>query len=117
MHRTLSFYTILSLLIAIVICTDRHKIGLLDEDQEDLEFEQKAGLIRDIPIRTNALPNQPHLHHEGHAIKRYKCLACEPPNCLESKLGTHYCQNAVQCWKSRVRDGKKNYLNALLNEV
>lgn len=39
---------------------------------------------------------------------RYKCYSCEPPDCLEEQEPTintsHMCQNAVHCWKSRVRD-------------
>lgn len=33
-------------------------------------------------------------------LKRYSCYSCEPPDC--SKTTT--CQNALQCWKSRVRE-------------
>lgn len=65
---------------------------LMEETEEDLGFEQyrrATGLLR------NAIP------HDG---KRYKCYSCEPPACHESATGTHVCQNALQCWKSRVRD-------------
>ncbi|XP_057657135.1 activin receptor type-1 [Diorhabda carinulata] len=33
-------------------------------------------------------------------VKRYKCHSCEPPDCSKPTI----CQNAVQCWKSRVRE-------------
>lgn len=40
------------------------------------------------------------------APARYKCYSCEPPDCLHEPVSSsHMCQNAVQCWKSRVRDG------------
>ncbi|XP_049788940.1 activin receptor type-1 [Schistocerca nitens] len=32
--------------------------------------------------------------------KRFKCLSCEPPDCS----GLTECHDALQCWKSRVRD-------------
>lgn len=72
---------------------------ILDDTEEDLaSFERKAGLMmREVPIR-NVIP------HEG--IKRFKCHACEPPTCEDTATGTQICLNAVQCWKSRVREGK-----------
>nr|CAI5864549.1 unnamed protein product [Callosobruchus analis] len=33
-------------------------------------------------------------------LKRYKCHSCEPPDCLRLSV----CSNAIQCWKSRVRE-------------
>lgn len=72
---------------------------LLDETEEELEnVELKAGqMLRDIPIR-NTIPFA--------GDKRFRCYSCEPPNCEESATGTQVCQNAVKCWKSRVRDSK-----------
>lgn len=32
--------------------------------------------------------------------KRYSCLSCEPPSCSRPTV----CHDAVQCWKSRVRE-------------
>ncbi|KAG5869009.1 hypothetical protein JTB14_019947 [Gonioctena quinquepunctata] len=32
--------------------------------------------------------------------KRYKCHSCEPPDCSNPTV----CHNAIQCWKSRVRE-------------
>ncbi|XP_060530450.1 activin receptor type-1 [Cylas formicarius] len=37
--------------------------------------------------------------HSGQATG-FKCYFCEPPNCLHETI----CKNAVQCWKSRVRE-------------
>lgn len=89
---------------------ESHKSSLLDEDTDELDFEGKIALVRDVPINSRLNELVPHLHHhqqhhEGH-MRRYKCLSCEPPDCAETALGTHVCQNAVQCWKSIVRDGK-----------
>lgn len=89
---------------------ESHKASLLDEDTDELDFEGKIALVRDVPINSRLNELVPHLHHhqqhhEGH-MRRYKCLSCEPPDCAETALGTHVCQNAVQCWKSIVRDGK-----------
>lgn len=93
------------------IPAESHKSSLLDEDTDELDFEGKVALVRDVPMNSR-LNNElvPHLHHhqqhhEGHS-RRYKCLSCEPPDCADSALGTHVCQNAVQCWKSIVRDGE-----------
>lgn len=32
--------------------------------------------------------------------KRYSCHSCEPPSCSRPTI----CHDAVQCWKSRVRE-------------
>ncbi|KAI9557308.1 putative TGF-beta receptor type I saxophone protein [Daphnia sinensis] len=40
----------------------------------------------------------PNLNLNNHA--KYQCHSCEQPDCLEETI----CNNAYQCWKSRVRD-------------
>lgn len=38
-------------------------------------------------------------------VKRYDCHSCEPPNCSRPTI----CHDAVQCWKSRVRQSTGMY--------
>uniref|UniRef100_A0A1B0CNL7 receptor protein serine/threonine kinase n=1 Tax=Lutzomyia longipalpis TaxID=7200 RepID=A0A1B0CNL7_LUTLO len=65
---------------------------LLDENEENMDLE--AHHARDLPIQ-NSIQSHP----------RYKCYSCEPPDCSNNiTTHTHLCQNAIQCWKSRVRD-------------
>lgn len=72
---------------------------LLDDSEDNLEsIELKSGLMmREVPFR-NMIPAE--------GTKRFKCHACEPPNCEETATGRHICLNAVQCWKARVREGE-----------
>lgn len=72
---------------------------LLDETEDNLEsIELKSGLMmREAPLG-NLIPKA--------GGKVFKCLACEPPNCEETATGRLICLNAVQCWKSRVRQGE-----------
>ncbi|XP_063707130.1 activin receptor type-1 isoform X2 [Culicoides brevitarsis] len=104
--RTIKITSTGLLLLALLVNADSHNSRLLDEDAQDLDYEGKLALVRDIPL----VPNRhndlvPHLqHHLQKHPQRYKCLSCEPPDCANSALGTHFCQNAVQCWKSIVRD-------------
>lgn len=112
MYRIFSIKTKIILLLFTIITIfpqikcEGHKSSLLDEDTDELDFEGKVALVRDVPIRMNDLvPHLHHVSHEGHS-RRYKCLSCEPPDCADSALGTHTCQNAVACWKSIVRDGE-----------
>lgn len=76
---------------------------LLDDTEDNLEsIELKSGLMmREVPFR-NMIPTE--------GTKRFKCLACEPPNCEETATGNHICQNAVQCWKARVREGENRVM-------
>lgn len=99
--------TVLALLvlIATLVTSARGQIDgqLLDETEEDTNsYELKAGLrVRDVPLRNS-------VSYDG--SKRFKCYSCEPPNCAESAVGTQVCQNAVQCWKSRVREGERSFV-------
>lgn len=109
---TFTVVVLLTIIVFTQIRAESHKSSLLDEDTDDLDFEGKIALVRDVPMNSRLNELVPHLHHhhqqqhhEGH-LRRYKCLSCEPPDCADSALGTHVCQNAVQCWKSIVRDGK-----------
>lgn len=36
-------------------------------------------------------------------VPRYNCFSCESPNCQNSTEEANFCENAIQCWKSRVR--------------
>lgn len=53
------------------------------EPPPDLFKKQSTGL--------NSLPS---------SGERYKCHSCEPPSCSSQTI----CHDAVQCWKSRVRE-------------
>ena len=92
---------VLWLVITTVVASAKGQLDgrLLDENEEnESSFEAKAGLkMREVPLR-NLIPMD--------GLKRLKCHACEPPNCEESVTGRHTCQQAVQCWKSRVREGE-----------
>lgn len=89
------------IVIATVVATPYGQLDgrLLDEnDENESSFETKAGLkMREVPLR-NMIPMESH--------KRFKCHACEPPNCEDTATGMHMCKEAVQCWKSRVREGE-----------
>lgn len=63
---------------------------LLDETEETLDLEAYHP-NRDLPIQNSIVSHQ-----------RYKCYSCEPPDC--DVIHSHLCQNAIQCWKSRIRD-------------
>lgn len=43
------------------------------------------------------------LNTEETVIQRYNCFSCESPNCQNSTDEANFCENAIQCWKSRVR--------------
>lgn len=46
---------------------------------------------------------------------RYKCYSCDPPHCTYESI----CDNAIQCWKSRVREssGKFMFLSINASEI
>ncbi|XP_052862499.1 activin receptor type-1 isoform X1 [Anopheles cruzii] len=82
---------------------------LLDEtDDTDMEVESSHA-NRNLPIQ-NAILAHPRRHAKSkrRMRRRYKCYSCEPPDCVDTKIHEHYCQNAVQCWKSRTRDPEGN---------
>lgn len=58
-----------------------------------------------------------HLMHQFD-FSRYKCYSCEPPDCADTTIHAHHCQNAIQCWKSRTRDqnGNENLQRGCTNE-
>lgn len=43
------------------------------------------------------------MNTEETVIQRYNCFSCESPNCQNSTDEANFCENAIQCWKSRVR--------------
>lgn len=65
---------------------------LLDETEETMDLETYHP-NRDLPIQNSIVSHQ-----------RYKCYSCEPPDCAVTTVHAHLCQNAIQCWKSRIRD-------------
>lgn len=79
-----------------------HKPNLRDEsdDDDELNNEHDPGE----PPPSDLLTRQ-NLNGIQTTLKRYKCHSCEPPDC--STLTT--CTNAVQCWKSRVRESTGMY--------
>ncbi|XP_055701112.1 activin receptor type-1 isoform X2 [Phlebotomus papatasi] len=77
---------------------------LLDENEENMDLETHH--TRDLPIQ-NSIQSHPRRHRKSkrRMKRRYKCYSCEPPDCSNNiTTHTHLCQNAIQCWKSRVRD-------------
>lgn len=69
--------------------------------KEDLEDDDE--LVNNYDVGEpppDLLDHQNNFNNIQRVEKRYKCHSCEPPNC--SKLTT--CYDALQCWKSRVRE-------------
>ncbi|XP_013114021.1 activin receptor type-1 isoform X2 [Stomoxys calcitrans] len=68
---------------------------LLDENQETImDPELQPTNSKEFPVAVqNSLPTHP----------RFKCLSCEPP-CHNATQDAHKCLNAIQCYKSRIRD-------------
>ncbi|KAF5294422.1 hypothetical protein FQA39_LY13407 [Lamprigera yunnana] len=66
-----------------------------DEPNNDLHVGEPPPLI--IPKR---LDNHNFIGVQTFGKQRYKCHSCDPPNCTNPTV----CVDAIQCWKSRVRD-------------
>ncbi|XP_037035584.1 activin receptor type-1 isoform X2 [Bradysia coprophila] len=83
---------------------------LLDENEENMDLDSShdhPSIGRDLNLAQNSIhQSHPRRHSKSNRRikKRYKCHSCEPPDCRNSVSGMHMCQNAIQCWKSRVRD-------------
>lgn len=88
---------LLIILLVNIAAEVLHKPNLRDEsdDDDELNNEHDPGE----PPPSDLLTRQ-NLNGIQTTLKRYKCHSCEPPDC--STLTT--CTNAVQCWKSRVRE-------------
>lgn len=55
--------------------------------------------------------NQTNASAQGYVKQpRYKCYSCDPPHCTYQSV----CYDAVQCWKSRVRESSGVYLLFLI---
>ncbi|XP_065368251.1 activin receptor type-1 isoform X2 [Calliphora vicina] len=68
---------------------------LLDENQENMDLEVPISNSKEIsvvPVQ-NSIQTHP----------RFKCYSCEAP-CRDPSQHAHMCQNAIQCYKSRIRD-------------
>ncbi|XP_058126247.1 activin receptor type-1 isoform X1 [Anopheles coustani] len=98
---------LLAIILTLHICEGNLDGKLLDEmDDTDMEVESSLG-NRQAPVQ-NTITNHP----------RYKCYSCEPPDCADTTIHAHHCQNAIQCWKSRTRDqnGNENLQRGCTNE-
>ncbi|XP_058459395.1 activin receptor type-1 isoform X2 [Malaya genurostris] len=84
-------FSFILLLVFNYVQADMHG-KLLDETEETMDLEAYHP-NRDLPIQNSIVSHQ-----------RYKCYSCEPPDCLDTTAHAHLCQNAIQCWKSRIRD-------------
>ncbi|XP_054274083.1 activin receptor type-1 [Macrosteles quadrilineatus] len=71
----------------------------LIENEADSPEENLQDDTGDIDLR-NKLHDQMIKAYSKIPVKKYKCYSCEPPDCREGPP----CYNALQCWKSRVRD-------------
>jgi len=85
-----------------------------DESSEDLRFSSSLldhlphfslnGLEEDeedtLPLSGNDLSFFGHSPKVDNGQPQYQCHSCEQPDCSEESI----CNNAYQCWKSRVRD-------------
>ncbi|XP_037909941.1 activin receptor type-1 isoform X1 [Hermetia illucens] len=78
---------------------------LLDENQENLDISSSNMNPRELPVQ-NSIQVHPRRHSKSkrRMKRRYKCYSCEPPDCRNTTISATLCQNAIQCWKSRVRD-------------
>ncbi|KAF7284403.1 type I BMP receptor saxophone [Rhynchophorus ferrugineus] len=65
------------------------------EEDEDLYNDYNPGE----PPPSDLLNKQNNLNSIHHVEKSFKCYSCDPPDCSRETI----CYNAVQCWKSRVR--------------
>ncbi|XP_052892419.1 activin receptor type-1 isoform X1 [Anopheles moucheti] len=94
--------------VILTICRGDPEDGKLLDDMDDNDMESTLG-NHNLPIQNTVL-----VHHRRHSKsnkrmkRRYKCYSCEPPDCADTAIHAHYCQNAIQCWKSRTRDPEGN---------
>ncbi|XP_075169450.1 type I BMP receptor saxophone isoform X2 [Haematobia irritans] len=69
--------------------------SLLDENQENMMDTEHNTNSKEFPVpAVNSIQTQ---------HPRFKCLSCEPP-CHDPTQHAHKCQNAIQCYKSRIRE-------------
>lgn len=66
---------------------------LLDENQENMALEHTNSKEFPVVPVQNSIQTHP----------RFKCYSCEAP-CRNASQHAHMCQNAIQCYKSRIRD-------------
>lgn len=94
------------LLFTIIINTtigELQKPLLKDENDDYDNNEYDPGEPSPGPSDLLSHQNNPNLIKEGgfnNKTKRYDCYSCDPPDCDHMTV----CHNAVQCWKSRVRE-------------
>lgn len=65
------------------------------EEDEDIYNDYNPGE----PHPSDFLNKQNNLNSIHHVGKSFKCHSCDAPDCSQETI----CHNAVQCWKSRVR--------------
>ncbi|XP_058459394.1 activin receptor type-1 isoform X1 [Malaya genurostris] len=96
-------FSFILLLVFNYVQADMHG-KLLDETEETMDLEAYHP-NRDLPIQNSIVSHQRrHSKSKRRMKRRYKCYSCEPPDCLDTTAHAHLCQNAIQCWKSRIRD-------------
>ncbi|XP_058983771.1 activin receptor type-1 isoform X5 [Musca domestica] len=83
---------------------------LLDEHQENMDRETEVQHTNSkefpiVPAQNSIQPPHPRRHSKAkrRMKRRFKCLSCDAP-CHNATQHSHMCLNAMQCYKSRIRD-------------
>ncbi|XP_066158125.1 activin receptor type-1 isoform X2 [Euwallacea fornicatus] len=91
--RLLGYLFIFSV-IFIVTYANQQKPSLKESTESEEDYQETADASSDDLLYYK----QNDLYH--HPPKHYQCHSCDPPHCINPAT----CYNAVQCWKSRVRE-------------
>ncbi|KYN06312.1 PREDICTED: activin receptor type-1-like [Cyphomyrmex costatus] len=83
------FITHVILLLTLRLCSGEQEIAL---QEQDISFDDEKS---DSPE-----PLDPNFGFNTNGQKRFKCHICEDFECVQSNV----CNNAITCWKSRVRE-------------
>lgn len=97
------FVNCLLVVFILNICTGEvlHKPQLKeDADDDDDESNNDLDVGEPPPVGLHKRLDNHNLLKVPSFVKRYKCYSCEPPDCSNPTI----CVDAVQCWKSRVRE-------------
>uniref|UniRef100_A0A1B6BYG4 receptor protein serine/threonine kinase n=1 Tax=Clastoptera arizonana TaxID=38151 RepID=A0A1B6BYG4_9HEMI len=72
----------------------------LDDDDDDSSELQQDAANSELDFETEKLKEQLLKAQFRGPVKKFSCYSCDPPNCSERQP----CKDAIQCWKSRIRD-------------